>query len=143
MSACPCGRVSVSFSASAAMFVCFRSCVSVDLVMPVDEWEFMCVPPSGFPVHACVLPTHVYLYPQHHPCRCCKVESVLRETLCESVSFFPFFPGNTPHGSASLICCRRRSPVSGGRIPGSRTVRLQGGIEPGGLLQHILFLCAC
>lgn len=37
------------------LFVC--TCVSVDLLMPVDEWAFMRVPQSGFSVHACVLPT--------------------------------------------------------------------------------------
>lgn len=42
----------------------FCTCVAVEHFMPVDEWEFVCLPQSGSSVHAWLWPTHGYLYPR-------------------------------------------------------------------------------
>lgn len=70
------GERELLWISSHVLFVC--TCVSADLFMPVDEWEFMCLPQSGSSVHACLWPTHGYLYPR------CDISSTVRVFLAKS-----------------------------------------------------------
>lgn len=125
------------------LLVC--TCVSANLFMPVDEWEFMCLPCllllcthvfgplTAIFIHAAISPA---------PCVSFKVQAVMREPLWKRGSFIPLgilCPNHAARGASFDSLLKLLSRLQG-RIPGSRAVQLQGGIEgteAGGPLQHV------